>query len=102
MMSNEETAQRRGFRRKMLGTVTSDKMDKTVTVEVKRRYLAPKYQKYVRGRSRYKAHDENNEYVVGDRVEIQESRPLSKTKRWVVTKMIAPSADRERTDDTGV
>jgi small subunit ribosomal protein S17 len=71
-------------------------MDKTVTVEVVRRYLAPMYKKYVRSRRRYQAHDEKNEYCVGDRVEIQESRPLSKHKRWIVTKLIAASADRER------
>lgn len=86
----------RAFRRKLLGTVTSDKMDKTVTVEVLRQYLAPMYKKYVRTRRRYKAHDEKNEYRIGDRVEIQEARPLSKHKRWIVTRLIAASADRER------
>jgi len=87
---------RRGFRRAMVGTVTSDKMDKTVTVEVVRRLLGAKYKKYVRTRRRYKAHDEKNEFRVGDRVEIQEARPLSRTKRWVVTRLVAASADRER------
>jgi small subunit ribosomal protein S17 len=90
-----ETKARRGFRRKLVGTVTSDKMDKTVTVEVIRRYLAPLYKKYVRTRRRYQAHDAQNEYRIGDRVEIQEARPLSKRKRWVVTRMIAASAERE-------
>ncbi|MBW2522614.1 MAG: 30S ribosomal protein S17 [Deltaproteobacteria bacterium] len=91
-----ESKARKGFRRKLVGTVTSDKMDKTVTVEVVRRYLAPLYKKYVRSRQRYHAHDAKNEFRVGDRVEISESRPLSKTKRWVVTRLIAMSADRER------
>jgi small subunit ribosomal protein S17 len=91
-----ETKARRQFRRKLLGTVTSDKMDKTVTVEIVRRYVAPTYKKYVRSRRRYLAHDEKNEYRIGDRVEIQEARPLSKHKRWIVTRLVAASADRER------
>lgn len=98
-MTEPETSnatKRRAFRRKLIGTVRSDKMDKTVTVEVSRRSLSPLYKKYVRSRRRYKAHDEKNEYRTGDRVEIQEARPLSKHKRWIVTKMIAASADRER------
>jgi len=90
-----EAPKRHGFRRRMVGIVTSDKMNKTVTVEVIRRMLATKYKKYVRTRRRYKAHDESNQFHVGDRVEIQEARPLSKTKRWVVTRLIAASADRE-------
>jgi small subunit ribosomal protein S17 len=94
--SPQEATKRRGFRRKMVGTVTSDKMDKTVTVEVVRRMVAAKYKKYVRTRRRYKAHDEKNEFHVGDRVEIQEARPLSRTKRWVVTRLVAASADREQ------
>jgi small subunit ribosomal protein S17 len=94
--SPQETTKRRGFRRKMVGTITSDKMDKTVTVEVLRRMMVAKYKKYIRTRRRYKAHDEKNEFHVGDRVEIQEARPLSRTKRWVVTRLVAASADRER------
>jgi small subunit ribosomal protein S17 len=80
---------RRSFRRKLVGTVKSDKMQKTVVVEVVRRYLDGKYHKYVRTRERYKAHDENNQFHVGDTVEIQEHRPLSKDKRWVVTRLIS-------------
>lgn len=91
-----ESKARRGFRRRLVGTVTSDRMDKTVTVEVVRRYLAPLYKKYVRSRRRFHAHDAKNEFRVGDRVEITEARPLSKTKRWIVTRLIAVSADRER------
>ena len=85
-----------GFRRKLSGVVTSSKMNKTVTVEVVRRSVNAKYKKYVRSRQRYKAHDEANEYCVGDRVEIQEHSPISKYKRWIVTKMIAASKDRGR------
>ena len=68
----------------LTGRVVSDKMDKTVVVEVQRRVLQPKYRKYVNRRKSYKAHDENNTYKVDDIVVIQESRPLSKTKRWTV------------------
>lgn len=78
----------RGFRRTLVGRVTSDKMDKTVIVEVIRDTRDPVYKKYVRSRERYKAHDETNQYKVGDRVEIQEHRPISRDKRWLVTKLI--------------
>jgi small subunit ribosomal protein S17 len=80
--------QKHGFRRKLVGKVTSDKMNKTVTVEVIRNQLDPVYKKYVRMRERYKAHDETNQYKTGDRVEITEYRPLSRTKRWMVTKLV--------------
>jgi small subunit ribosomal protein S17 len=95
-IQNEQDTARRGFRRKLVGTVKSDKMDKTVMVEVVRRLLEPKYKKYVRVRRHFKAHDETNQYRIGDRVEIQEARPLSRTKRWVVTRLIAASVDREQ------
>jgi small subunit ribosomal protein S17 len=72
----------------MVGRVTSNKMDKTVTVEVIRDSLDPVYKKYVRQRERYKAHDEKNQYKVGDRVEITEHRPISRDKRWLVTRLI--------------
>jgi len=78
-----------GFRRRLVGKVTSDKMDKTVTVEVIRNALDPVYKKYIRQRERYKAHDATNQYKVGDRVEIMEHRPISRDKRWLVTKLVA-------------
>jgi small subunit ribosomal protein S17 len=78
-----------GFRRKLVGLVKSNKCDKTVVVEVVRNARDPKYKKYVRGRERYKAHDEKNEFKVGDRVEIQEHRPISREKRWIVTRLIS-------------
>lgn len=71
-------------RRVLTGRVVSDKMDKTVVVEVERRVLHPKYQKYVSRRRRFKAHDEDNACRVDDIVVIEESRPLSRTKRWLV------------------
>ncbi len=83
-----------GFRRKLVGIVRSHKMDKTVVVEVSRRFVSKKYRKYVRTRARYKAHDAENEFRAGDTVEIQEHSPFSKEKSWVVTRMVAASADR--------
>jgi small subunit ribosomal protein S17 len=82
-----------GFRRKLVGKVTSNKMNKTVTVEVIRNSPDPVYKKYVRARERYKAHTETNEYKVGDRVEIQEHRPISRDKRWLVTKLISRAVE---------
>ena len=86
-------SERHGFRRKLLGRVTSSKMNKTVVVEVIRSSVDPVYKKYVRSRARYKAHDETNQYKVGDRVEIQEHRPISRDKRWLVTKLIARTVE---------
>ena len=71
-----ENHEAHGFKRKMLGRVIRDKMNKTVTVEVVTSRRDPLYGKYVRTRARYKAHDETNQYKVGDEVEIQEHRPI--------------------------
>jgi small subunit ribosomal protein S17 len=71
-------------KRILQGTVVSDKNDKTVVVRVERRYTHPVMQKTVRQSKKYKAHDENNTFKVGDTVFIQESKPISKDKRWVV------------------
>ena len=81
------------FRRRLLGKVVSDKMDKTVVVEVVRRSRDAMYKKYVRNRDRYKAHDETNQFKVGDRVEIMEHRPISKDKRWKVVKLVARAVE---------
>ena len=70
------------------GIVISDKMDKTVVVQVDRLVKHPVYKKYVRRRAKYKAHDENNSCQNGDRVLIRECRPLSKTKRWQVSQIV--------------
>lgn len=80
---SEDNAQNSG-RRTLTGRVVSDRMDKTVSVEVIRRVKHPRYRKYVSRRNVFKAHDEGNECQVDDVVVIQESRPLSRTKRWVV------------------
>lgn len=83
-MGNENTSRRKTLQ----GVVKSDKMDKTVVVEVSRRTLHRRYKKFVNVRRRYKAHDENNEYMAGDRVEIVECRPLSREKRWRVSTLV--------------
>ena len=79
----------RGLRKIREGVVVSDKMDKSVIVEVSRTVLHPTYQKYVRKRTRFMAHDETNACKVGDRVRIIESRPLSRRKRWRIQEKLA-------------
>ncbi len=71
-------------KRILIGTVTSDKTDKTVTVKVERKVKHPLYGKIIRRSKNYHAHDENNEYTPGDTVRIEETRPVSKTKTWKV------------------
>jgi len=71
-------------KRILTGTVTSDKTDKTVTVKVERKVKHPLYGKIIRRSKKYHAHDEKNEYAVGDIVRIEETKPISKTKTWAV------------------
>ena len=78
-MTNTETAK---LTRTLTGTVTSDKMDKTVVVAIADRVAHPLYKKIVKRTYKLKAHDENNECKVGDTVKVMETRPLSKDKRW--------------------
>lgn len=75
-------------KKRLKGKVVSDKMDKTVVVLVSRYKKHPKYRKYVQIRKRYKAHDEKNEYKVGDKVVIEECRPLSRDKHFRVVEKI--------------
>ncbi|MEQ1667469.1 MAG: 30S ribosomal protein S17 [Sulfuriferula sp.] len=75
--------------RSMTGRVVSDKMDKTVTVLVERKVKHPVLGKVIRRSKKYHAHDQNNDYHEGDLVVIEESKPLSKTKTWLVTKLIS-------------
>ncbi len=89
--TENQTAQERmerANRKARIGVVVSDKSDKTVTVKVERRFSHPLYGKQVGKSTRYHAHDEKNEYRVGDTVRIVETRPLSKTKRWRVAELI--------------
>ena len=78
----------RGNKKRLKGIVVSDKMDKSVVVEVTTRKRHKIYNKYVNYRKRYMAHDENNIAKIGDLVEIIESRPLSKRKRWRLLKVV--------------
>lgn len=78
----------RAARKRRIGTVVSDARHKTVTVEVMDSVRHPHYEKTIRRRRRFHAHDEGNEAKLGDRVEIVETRPLSKTKRWRVVRIV--------------
>lgn len=71
-------------KRVLQGVVVSDKTDKTVVVKVERRFTHPLFKKTVRRSKKYQAHDETNQYRIGDLVSIEESKPISRTKRWVV------------------
>jgi small subunit ribosomal protein S17 len=88
---SEATEKQTPNKRTHSGRVVSDKMTKTVTVLVERRVKHPLYGKYVTRTKKYHAHDENGEYHEGDMVEIEECRPLSRTKAWRVTKLLEKS-----------
>jgi len=77
-----------GRRKQFIGTVVSDKMDKTVVVMVETLVKHPLYEKYIRRRKKYMAHDEKNECKIGDKVLIEETRPLSRRKRWRVRQIL--------------
>jgi small subunit ribosomal protein S17 len=79
----------RNDRKTVVGKVTSDKGNKTITVSVERRIKAPKFGKYIRKFTKCYAHDENNEARTGDQVEIMESRPVSKNKSWRLVKVLS-------------
>lgn len=85
-MSEQTTT--RGRRKVLQGLVVSDKMDKTAVVEVEDRVKHPLYGKVLRRTKKYKVHDEPNECGIGDRVQIMETRPLSKTKRWRIVEVL--------------
>ena len=78
----------RAFRKTRIGTVLSDKMDKTIVVAVEDSYQHPLYKKTMKRTYKLKAHDENNECGIGDTVEVMETRPLSKDKRWRLVRII--------------
>lgn len=85
-MSDNSTS--RGQRKERLGEVISNKMAKTIIVRVQRRFQHPRYKKVVTSYKKLYAHDEKNEATVGDRVRIEETRPLSKTKRWRLIEVV--------------
>lgn len=82
----------RGKRKTLTGVVSSDKMDKTVVIMVNRLVRHPVYKKYIRKRTKVKAHDEKNECHIGDKVLLIETRPLSKEKRWRVKEVLERAA----------
>ena len=88
-----ETSLQRGHRKERVGDVVSDKMNKTIVVRVKRRFRHPRFKKVVTAYSKFYAHDEKNEAKVGDRVRIQETRPLSKTKSWRLVEIVERNQD---------
>jgi len=88
----------RNQRRAIEGTVTSDKMAKTITVLVERTYKHPKYKKYVRKQKKYHAHDEEGAAKIGDRVEIEACRPLSRLKRYRLVRVIEKGVAVEAID----
>jgi small subunit ribosomal protein S17 len=92
---SEEKVQR--HRKEFVGTVISDKMQKTIVVQVARLVKHPRYPKIIRSKARFKAHDEKNAAHIGDRVRIMETRPLSRDKRWRLVEIIA----RAKTVETG-
>ena len=81
-------SEQRNMRKTVVGMVASDKMDKTIVVSVADRVRHPKYKKIVKRTIKFKAHDENNECKIGDRVRIMETRPLSKDKRWRLVEIL--------------
>ena len=88
-----ESTTERGSRATKVGVVTSDKMDKSVTVRVERTVLHPLYKRYVKRSAKFLAHDEENACKRGDVVEIVESRPLSARKRWRVRRVVQRAAE---------
>jgi small subunit ribosomal protein S17 len=78
----------RNLRKERTGVVTSDKMEKTITVSIERKVKHPIYGKFVKTTKKFKAHDEKNDAKLGDTVKISETRPLSKTKRWRLVEVV--------------
>ena len=81
-------AEQRGIRKERVGVVVSDKMDKTIVVEIHTRVKHPLYGKIMNRTIRFKAHDENNECGIGDTVRVMETRPLSKDKNWRLVEIV--------------
>src|SRR5579862_6280288 len=88
-----KTETERGHRKERVGEVISNKMAKTIVVRVERRFPHPRYKKVVTGYSKFYAHDEKNEAKIGDRVRIEETRPLSKTKNWRLVEIVVKNTE---------
>jgi len=91
-----QTAEKRGTRKERVGDVISNKMAKTIVVRVQRRFPHPQFKKVVTAYSKFYAHDEKAEAKVGDKVRIEETRPLSKLKRWRLVAVVEKSSGVER------
>jgi len=87
-MEGDKIMEERNLRKVMIGTVTSDKMDKTIVVSVETNVKHPIYKKIVKRTYKLKAHDEKNECQIGDKVKVMETRPLSKEKRWRLVEVL--------------
>lgn len=99
------TEARNNNRKKRIGVVTSDKMQKTIVVQIRRKALHPLYGKVIEKAAKFKVHDEKNEAKTGDRVLIQETRPLSRDKRWTLVEVLARGAGqtkKHRTSSTDI
>ena len=83
----------RALRRTQVGVVSSNKMDKSITVMVERRFKHPLYEKFITRSTKLHAHDEDNECRVGDKVEVMETRPISKLKRWRLVRVLEKAVD---------
>lgn len=95
--TNTAPAPARGIKKERLGQVISSKMAKTIVVRVERRFPHPKFKKVVTQFNKFYAHDEKNEAQPGDRVRIQECRPLSRTKRWRLVEVVEKNTEPART-----
>jgi small subunit ribosomal protein S17 len=91
-----QTAEKRGTRKERVGDVISNKMTKTIVVRVERRFPHPQFKKVVTAFTKFYAHDEKAEAKVGDKVRIEETRPLSKLKRWRLVEVVEKNSDVER------
>lgn len=87
-MEENAVVKEQRHRNTKVGVVVSDKMDKTVVVQIERKIFHPRYRKVVNKTNRFKAHDEKNECGIGDKVEIVETRPLSRDKHWAVKRIL--------------
>ena len=97
--STEQNADKRGSRRVIVGTITSSNMEKTIVVTVIRRVRDRRFHKFLTNRVKYHVHDEHNTAKVGDVVEIVESRPMSRTKRWRLLRTITKGVELSRSGE---
>src|SRR2546422_886525 len=97
-MAEQKQTEPQPQKRELVGEVVSDKMDKTIVVQVSRRVRHPRYQKVMTKYKKFYAHDEKNEAGVGDKVRIIESRPLSKLKRWALAQVVERAKQIEKVE----